>query len=56
MNKMESNALREVLEWKDKAYQEVAHLDVKKALQKRIYDSVETTRKLKLQTITTVHR
>lgn len=56
MNKMDSKALQEVLEWKEKAYQEVQHLQLKKALNTRISESIETTRKLHLPTVTPVHK
>jgi hypothetical protein len=38
----ESEALREVWEWKDKAYQDVKDLDLKSALIKRLEDAIRT--------------
>lgn len=43
----ESKALREVWEWKDQAYREVAHLDLASALRKRLEDSMRNARNLK---------
>jgi predicted XRE-type DNA-binding protein len=38
----ESKALKEVWEWKDKAYEEVKNLDIKSALEKRLSDAIRT--------------
>ena len=38
----ELKSLREVWEWKDKAYQEVKDLDLKSAVKKRIEDAIRT--------------
>jgi hypothetical protein len=38
----ESKSLKEVWEWKDKAYQEVKDLDIKSAIEKRLSDAIRT--------------
>ena len=38
----ELKSLREVWEWKDKAYQEVKDLDLKNAVKKRLEDAIRT--------------
>ena len=38
----ELKSLREVWEWKDKAYQEVKDLDFKSAVKKRLEDAIRT--------------
>lgn len=48
MKNEEPKSLLEVLEWKEKAYQEVAHLPRKLALAKRIKDSSQTLKELGL--------
>jgi len=48
MKAKDSKALREVREWKARAYSEVADLDLDAALRKRLQDSVETARRLNI--------
>jgi hypothetical protein len=36
-------SLREVWEWKDKAYQEVKDLDLKSVIKKRLEDAIRTS-------------
>jgi len=46
----ESKALTEVWEWKEAAYREVEHLDIREALRIRLYDSIATVKKLGFDT------
>jgi hypothetical protein len=39
-----SKALREVWEWKDEAYREIEKLDITVGIQKRLTDSLNTTK------------
>jgi len=48
--------LLEVLDWKGKAYKEVEHPDLKKALKNRISKSVETSDRLGFKTVSLVHK
>lgn len=41
-----SNALREVWEWKDDCYRKVAHLPVRKGIERRMRDATATARRL----------
>lgn len=41
-----SNALREVWEWKDECYREVAHLPVRKGIESRMRDAAATAGRL----------
>ena len=43
----ESEALREVLEWKEQAYREVADLDIEFAIKKRLEDSRRSSEQLR---------
>ena len=52
----ESKALLEILEWKEEAYQDVRHLDLKKAVKKRISNSIEACSKLGFATASLVHK
>jgi len=38
----EPQSLKEVYEWKEKAYQEVKDLDLKSAIEKRLTDAIKT--------------
>jgi hypothetical protein len=49
----DAKALREVWEWKEKAYREVEGLELDEALKRRIQDSLETSRKLNITFDTT---
>ena len=42
----ESKAQLEVWEWKEEAWREVCHLDIRSAIQKRLQDSMETAKRL----------
>jgi len=48
MKNSESQALYDVWKWKEKAYEEVAHLPLHLALKKRLEDSVHTVQQLGL--------
>lgn len=48
MKEKESQALLEVWEWKERAYQEVAQLPTLLALDKRLRDSLQTVARLGL--------
>ena len=48
MKEKESQALLEVWEWKERAYQEVAQLPTPLALDKRLRDSLQTVARLGL--------
>jgi hypothetical protein len=48
MKDKDSKALREVWEWKEKAYKEVEHLTIDQALKKRLKDSLQTVHQLGL--------
>ncbi len=48
MKEKEPRALRDVWEWKDRAYKEVEHLPTDQALKKRLQDSLQTVRQLGL--------
>jgi hypothetical protein len=50
MNNKESQSLLEVWEWKEKAYHEVADLDIRSALKERIKRSNTTAEKLGYKT------
>lgn len=56
MKSKESKSMLEVLEWKEEAYREVEHLDLKKALKNRILKSVDTTNKLGFKTVSYIHK
>jgi hypothetical protein len=51
MKNEQPRSLTEVLEWKEKAYQKVAHLPPSEALLKRLDDSMETVKKLRLRVL-----
>jgi hypothetical protein len=41
-----SKAQREVWQWKEDAYSEVAHLDTSSAIRKRLRDAIRTTKRV----------
>jgi hypothetical protein len=50
MNKIkESKSMVEVWKWKEEAYKEVEHLDTKSAALKRLKDSAETVKNIKIK-------
>ena len=51
-----SVAQKEVWNWKEACYQDVAHLDVVDAINKRIYDASDRARKLGFCTVDTMIR
>jgi hypothetical protein len=50
MKKVDSYAMHEVWEWKDKAYKEVEHLPINKAIRKRLEDSIKSVKKANINT------
>lgn len=49
MKMTDPQALQDVWQWKQKAYHEVEHLSIEKALTKRLNDSMQAVRQLGLE-------
>ena len=56
MNHNDPKSLLEVIDWKEQAYREVAHLPRKLALSKRIKDSARTVESLGFPMISKMER
>jgi hypothetical protein len=51
MRNDDPKALREVWEWKERAYREVEHLPARQAVRKRLEDSIKAVRAIGLPTV-----
>ena len=51
-NDDDPKSLKEVWEWKEKAWSKVAHLPLREAIKKRLDDSYEAAKRLKIPMVT----